>query len=114
MYLKGRHVDNVRLPRNTLERSFFHTLLVACFGRATSNQAIVGFPGEDASGDGEALGESASHYDQVADALHDGEAGISYSEEEMLGKCTNEFVSSFEVSWIQILQRCIETRTNSQ
>ena len=56
----------------------------------------------------------ASHYDQMADALHDSEAGISYSEEDMRGKCTNEFVSPFEVSWIRILQRCIETRTNSQ
>jgi len=28
----------------------------------------------------------ASHYDQMADALHDSEAGISHSEEEMQGK----------------------------
>ena len=54
----GRHVDDVRLSRNTLEHGFFRTRLVACFGRATSNQALAGFPGEDASGDGEALGES--------------------------------------------------------
>ena len=30
----------------------------------------------------------ASHYDQMADALHDSEAGISHSEEEMQGRRT--------------------------
>ena len=35
----------------------------------------------------------ASHYDQMADALHDSEAGICYSEEDMRGRCTNECVT---------------------
>ena len=30
----------------------------------------------------------ASHYDQMANALHDSEAGIFHSEEEMQGRCT--------------------------
>lgn len=33
----------------------------------------------------------ASHYDQMADALHDSEAGIFHSEEEMQGSY-NRFV----------------------
>ena len=53
----------------------------------------------------------ASHYDQMADALHDSEAGISHSEEEMQGRrIRGSFVI---VIPIPILQQCIETRTSS-
>jgi len=55
--LTGHHVNDVRLPRDALNHSFFDTRLVACLERTTPNSVFVDYPGEDDDGDGEASGE---------------------------------------------------------
>jgi hypothetical protein len=53
----GRHVNDVRLPRDTLDHGFFYTRLPTCLECTASDRVFVGFPGEDDDGDGEASGE---------------------------------------------------------
>lgn len=53
----GRHVNDVRLPRESLNHGFFNTRLFACLERAISNRGFVEFPGEDDDGDGKPSGE---------------------------------------------------------
>lgn len=53
----GRHVDDVRLPRNALDNGFFYTRLFTCLGRTASNRVFAGFPGEDDDWNGEASGK---------------------------------------------------------
>ena len=58
MYLRtGRHVNDVRLPRDSLDHGFFYTRLFACLECPASDRVFVGFPGEEDDGDGKASGE---------------------------------------------------------
>lgn len=52
----GRHVNDVRLPRNALNYGFFYTRLFTRLERTASDRVSAGFPGEDDDWNGEASG----------------------------------------------------------